>query len=303
LQIDLRRRLSKGLQLQANYQFAKAFESARAAVPGTPQNSETARVGAPGNAQSSFRAPRTNILDTNTLRHSFKVSWAYELPIGRGKPLLGNASAWLNHLVGGWEFFGAGRVQSGQLFNFGNVNLVGMTNDELRDMVKIRHGVIVDLDGNPVLTNGRQTPATYFLPHDVIANTIRAFNASATSATGYSKDGSPTGRYIAPASNASCIQVYSGQCAPQNVFVTGPKFTRFDLSLKKQIRLTERFNFELRGEFLNAFNNINFFNPTGNAFITPSSQSFMQVTTAYQDLSNTNDPGGRLIQIVARFNF
>jgi len=292
LQIDLRRRLSNGLQVQANYQFAKAFESSRADIPGTANP-----------VQSSFRAPRINILDTNTLRHAFKVSWVYELPIGRGKTFLGGAGVWLDRLVGGWEFHGAGRVQSGQLFNFGNVNLVGMTNDELRDLVKIRHGVVVDLDGNPVLNNGRQTPATYFLPHDVIANTFRAFNVSATSATGYGTGGAPTGRYIAPASNTSCIQVYSGQCASQSVFVTGPKFTRFDLSLKKQIRLTERLNFELRGEFLNAFNHINFFNPTGNAFITPSNASFMQVTTAYTDPSNTNDPGGRLVQLVARFNF
>ncbi|MCI0390573.1 MAG: TonB-dependent receptor [Acidobacteria bacterium] len=278
LQIDLRRRLSNGLLVQANYQFAKTLESSRAMIPGTANP-----------VQSSFRAPRVNILDTNTLRHAFKVSWVYELPIGRGKPLLGGAGVWLDRLVGGWEFHGAGRVQSGQLFNFGNVNLVGMTMDDLRKAFKLRFN-----DAAKVV---------YLLPQDIIDNTIRAFNASATSATGYGSLGAPTGRYLAPASNANCIQVYSGQCAPQDVFVTGPKFTRFDLSLKKQVRLTERFNFELRGEFLNAFNNINFFNPTANAFITPSSQTFMQVTTAYTDSANTNDPGGRLVQIVARFNF
>jgi len=145
--------------------------------------------------------------------------------------------------------------------------------------------------------------AVYMLPQEIIENTIRAFNTSATTATGYSTRGVPTGRYIAPASNASCIQVYGGQCAPQNVFVTGPKFVRFDLSLKKQIRISEQFNFELRGEFLNAFNNINFFNPSTNATTTPSNERFMQVTAAYQDPSNTQDPGGRLVQIVARFNF
>src|SRR5262249_55078746 len=155
--------------------------------------------------------------------------------IGRGKPFLGNVGHLLDRVIGGWEFHGTGRVQSGQLYDFGNVSLVGMTMKELRDLVKVRHGVVVDLDGNPVLTNGRPTPASYLLPHDVIANTFRAFNVSSTTASGYGTGGPPTGRYLAPASNASCIQVYSGQCAPQNVFVTGPKFTRFDLSLKKQI--------------------------------------------------------------------
>ena len=59
----------------------------------------------------------------------------------------------------------------------------------------------------------------------------------------------------------------------------------------------------MRGELLNAFNNINFFNPTGTAFTSPSSQTFGQVTTAYSDSSNTQDPGGRLGQIVVRINF
>lgn len=267
LQIDLRRRLSRGLQVTANYQFAKAFESARV----------------------SFRAPRVNVLDTNTLQHALKLTWVYELPIGRGKALWGGVGSALDRLVGGWEFHGTGRIQSGQPYNFGNVNLVGMTVKDLQDAFKLR------FDDNAKIA--------YLLPQDIIDNTIRAFNASPTSTTGYGSLGAPTGKYLAPASNANCIQVYSGQCAPQNVFATGPRFTRFDLSLKKQVKINERMNFELRGEFLNAFNNINFFTPTANAFITPSSQTFMQVTTAYTDSSNTNDPGGRLVQLVARFNF
>jgi hypothetical protein len=34
-----------------------------------------------------------------------------------------------------------------------------------------------------------------------------------------------------------------------------------------------------------------------------TSATFGQVTEAYRDPNNTQDPGGRLIQIVARFNF
>ncbi|NOT62100.1 MAG: hypothetical protein HOP19_17945, partial [Acidobacteria bacterium] len=267
VQIDLRRRLSHGLLVQANYQLAKAFSSSRV----------------------SFRAPRINTLDDITLRHAFKVNWIYELPFGRGKALFGNIGNALDRLVGGWEFQGSGRVQSGQLYDFGNVQLVGMTRRDLAKVFKLRFD---DAKGT-----------TYLLPQDIIDNTIKAFNVSATSATGYGTGGAPSGRYLAPANNAGCIQVYSGQCAPQNTFVSGPKFTRFDLSVKKQVKLTERLNFELRGEFLNAFNNINFFNPTATANITPSNLAFMQVTTAYTDSSNTNDPGGRLVQLVARFNF
>jgi len=42
---------------------------------------------------------------------------------------------------------------------------------------------------------------------------------------------------------------------------------------------------------------------TGAEFGTFSSATFAQVNDAYRDSSNTNDPGGRLVQIVARINF
>jgi hypothetical protein len=145
------------------------------------------------------------------------------------------------------------------------------------------------------------------LPQDIIDNTIRAFNVSATSATGYSSQGAPTGRYIAPASNANCIESFGGQCGTTNLILYGPSFTRFDLSAIKKFRISERVNFEFRAEFLNAFNNINFLvGGAGNDVTTVGgfgNATFGQTANAYQDTSTTNDPGGRLIQFVARINF
>ena len=264
--VELRRRLSKGLLAQGSYVFAKGFSSQR----------------------FSFRAPRVNSLG-GTLRHALKVNWVYELPFGRGKTLFGKAGGTLDRIIGGWEFDGAARVQSGQVFDFGNVRLVGMTTRDLQKAFKLRFD-----DANGII---------YSLPQDIIDNTIRAFSVSATTRSGYPEINgvpqAPTGRYIAPANNANCIQVVTGDCAPQNVNVYGPMFTRFDLSAVKRIKIKEGVNFELRGEFLNAFNNVNFFGAIG----TFNSATFAQVNEAYRDSSNTNDPGGRLVQIVARINF
>ena len=193
------------------------------------------------------------------------------------------------------------------VFDLGNVQLVGMTRNELQKALKIRQGVVVDATGAPVLTNGRQTPATYFLPQDIVENTIRAANVSATSATGYGSRGVPTGRYIAPANSGGCIEQFTSQCGSNHLILYGPRFTRFDLSAIKRIKITERVNFEFRAEFLNAFNNINFLvgsaandvNGIGNF----SSADFGRTLNAYQDTSTTNDPGGRLIQLVGRINF
>ena len=266
--VELRRRLSHGLLVQGSYTWAKGFISSRV----------------------SLRAPRINTVGTgadSVPRHSFKANWVYELPFGRGQALFGRAGGRLDRLIGGWEFHGTARIQSGEVLNFGNVNLVGMTRGDLQQAFKLRFD-----DARKI---------AYSLPQDIIDNTIRAFNVSATSATGYGQLGRPAGRYLAPASNRNCIQVVNGDCAPQSVAVYGPQFTRFDLSAVKKVKLTERVNFELRGEFLNAFNHINFFANTN--LTNFNNQLFGQVTSAYRDINNTNDTGGRQIQIVARFNF
>jgi hypothetical protein len=272
LQVELRRRMAQGLMLNANYVFAKAFAGAR----------------------YSFRTGWVNVLNTTnggTVQHSFKVNWIYDLPIGKGKWLFGNPSSavggFLERIVGGWEWDGTARIQTGPILNLGNVNLVGMTMKDLQDA----YGQYFD-DANKHI---------WAFPQDIRDNTYKAWNVSATTANGYSASGAPTGRYIAPANSAGCIQVVTGDCAPRTVIITGPLFARFDMSAVKRIRLTERANVEVRAEFLNAFNNINFL---GNTNLTSfTSASFAEVTTAYRDVNNTQDPGGRLIQFVLRINF
>src|SRR5262249_1302492 len=149
LTVELRRRLSKGLLVQGSYSFAKAMNNFFASSSAVAKN------------YVSLRDPKLdNVVSPFDIRHGLKVNWIYELPIGRGKALFGNAGGVLDRFVGGWEFHGAARIQSGSTFNFGNVQLVGMTREELQKSVKIRQGVNVDLNGNPVLTNGRPTAAT-----------------------------------------------------------------------------------------------------------------------------------------------
>src|SRR5262249_13730900 len=183
-------------------------------------------------------------------------------------------------IVGGWEFHGTARLQSGSPNDFGNVQLVGMTRNDLQKVIKVRFD-----DANKI---------TYYLPQDIIDNTIRAFNFSATSTTGYGSLGGPTGRYMAPASNQSCVEGFIGQCGTNHLVVYGPKFTRFDLSAVKRFKITERVNFEFRGEFLNAFNNINFLLGSAANDVTglggQASATFGQFANAYQDTSTTNDP-------------
>ncbi|HUI57251.1 MAG TPA: carboxypeptidase-like regulatory domain-containing protein [Bryobacteraceae bacterium] len=269
--VELRRRLSAGLLFDLNYTYSKGMTS----------------------LFLSNRAPLTKALSPLNITQAFKMNWIYELPFGQGKALLGNAHGVLGKIVSGWSINGTGRVQSGDPVNLGNVRLVGMTRGELQAASGMNFN-----DGLKI---------AYYLPQDIIQNTIRAFNVSATSATGYGTLGAPSGRYIAPANGPGCIEVYAGQCGGTSIVMYGPHFTRFDISAAKKTKLTERVTLEIRGELLNAFNNINFIvgspNSDTNSITNFSSQSFGQVTNAYQDLSTTYDPGGRLIQFVGRINF
>lgn len=262
--VELRRRMAKGLLVQANYTFAKSL----------------------GLGSSSFRQPWIKSLG-GTLPHALKFNWVYELPFGSGRTLLSGSRGVIDRLVGGWEFQGTGRVQSGELLNFGNVRLVGMTLDDLQNAV--------GLNFNDV------TRQIYYVPDDIRLNTIAAFNTSATTATGYSAAfGVPTGRYVAPANTANCIQIVSGDCAPYTNYVRGPRFTRMDLSLVKRVRFAEAKNFELRAEFLNAFNFTNFYGAT---CASSNQTSCGRTTSAYTDRNGQVDPGGRLVQFVMRVNF
>src|SRR5437868_2863120 len=96
---------------------------------------------------------------------------------------------------------------------------------------------------------------------------------------------------------------FSGSNGYSNLVLHGPHFMRFDISLVEKTKITERINFEFRAEFLNAFNNTNFkigsLSSDRSTGGTLSSTAFGQITSAYQDPSTTNDPGGRLIQFVA----
>ena len=265
LQIELRRRLSRGLQVGGNYVLANAYNS----------------------TFYSLRVPRERTFSTgNTggIHQALKFNWVYELPFGEGKRFA-NRSGLLNRIAGGWGFDGNARIQTGQILSFGNVRLVGMTDDDLRSVFKVRKD-----DANRIV---------YILPQDIIDNTIKAFSTSATSATGYGSLGAPSGRYFAPANGPDCIQIVSGDCAPREHFVTGPNFVRVDLSASKRIAFTRGLNFEFRADFLNALNNINFLGVTG----ASNSATMGQVTSAYQDANNTQDPGGRLVQLGFRINW
>jgi len=149
-----------------------------------------------------------------------------------------------------------------------------------------------------VNANGTTTPArVYNLPQDIIDNTVKAFSVNVL---GYTA-GTPTGRYLAPANGPDCIQTIRGECAPKDIVVVAPVFSRFDLGVRKRIGLGSRMNLVLEADVLNLFNAINF-NPVGLPTNTTNPDAY-RVTTSYQDVNQTSDPGSRVGQLVFRLNW
>ena len=264
LQLELRKRLSAGLQFQTSYVFGRAYETER----------------------YSFRRPRVEVLDTGGeggLTHAFRGNWVYELPFGRGRRFGNNAGPFMDRLIGGWSLDGIARIQSGTMLDFGNVRLVGMSVDEFQDLFKLRF----DHAGR----------AIYMLPQDIIDNTVRAFDVSATSSTGYGDQGAPAGRYLAPPNGPACIETAQndvndplagiGDCGVRSLVVTGPKLVRFDLSAVKRLPIRGRVNFEFRAELLNAFN-------------TPWFEAVAEASDDPDDFRVDDAQSGRQVQLVWR---
>lgn len=286
---EFRRRLSKGLLIQSNYTFGKSLANTYA--------SSSVAADQPGSLRAGKDTRRG--LSPFDITHSFKTNFIYELPFGRGQSFFGDAPGWVNQIIGGWGFNGNIRIQSGSNFNMGNVQLVGMTAKELQKMIGIYRGQ-TDAAGNA-------SRDVYILPFEIRQNTYRAFNVGLVSGVPTYTQGAPTGKFIAPAGYGNCAQAYTGQCGYNNLVLKGPAFFRSDISIVKKFRVTERINMEMRGELLNAFNNINFLVGAAandvNGLGGQGATTFGRYTAAYQDTSTTNDPGGRLVQWVLRVNF
>jgi len=184
------------------------------------------------------------------------------------------------------------RLTSGRL-TFNNresgVVLYNITQQQLQELVKIRKTSVC-------------TPATgvcqgvvYWLPQNIIDNTLAAFEVGGKTLANLDLNAP----YIGPPTTP-------GQLGA-NLYIYGPWTSRFDLNVMKRVKITERTNFELRVQFLNAFNQagITIRNVGNNADSQGIGATFGQTRNAFRDftVSGTNDPGGRLIELQLRINF
>jgi hypothetical protein len=108
LQVKAEKRFSHGLQFLVTYVWSKSIDDASSTSGNVTWLGGTTHLADPNN----FALERG--LSTFDIPSVLQFSYTYELPIGKGKPLLGNANAVVNAILGGWQTNGIWRFTDGR---------------------------------------------------------------------------------------------------------------------------------------------------------------------------------------------
>jgi hypothetical protein len=185
-------------------------------------------------------------IGSDDIPHRVVVSGIWELPFGRGRKFGSHWNGFVDGFIGGWQVTGIYQYQSGRPIDLSSRNIYFNG-----DLSRLRATITGDtVDGTfdtsgfyftdaAVQTNGVVDPAKQRADTRIrLANNIRTF--------------------------PSRISGFRRQ--PLNLW---------DLSLIKNFSVTERVRFQLRGEFLNAFNHPQFGDPNTD----PTNSNFGKVTS------------------------
>ena len=150
-QITLRHPMSHGLQMDFNYTFSRSIDMGSDSERSNEFGTNTANTGAFSEILNTWK-PQLNrgVSDFDT-RHLITADYVYQLPVGRGKMLLGSGSGLLDGFVGGWQLSGISRWSSGLPFSFSEP---GWTTDWQIESFGVVSGKVkmrrhYDQNGNP----------------------------------------------------------------------------------------------------------------------------------------------------------
>jgi hypothetical protein len=114
IRLELQRRYSRGFAYQVFYVMDNNFAAGGQGFSGTSIIPEVNQF-LPGTVPTDLNRRNAFInyqRDTTTPHHRVAWNWVADLPVGAGKPILGNAGKVLNRLVGGWQVAGIGSLRS-----------------------------------------------------------------------------------------------------------------------------------------------------------------------------------------------
>jgi hypothetical protein len=233
LQATLERRFSAGLSLQTSFTWSKILTDADSILPGI--NGGISQV------QNPFNLRDEKALSSQDVPYTFTAAFLYELPFGRGKPILNHGIG--SALLGGWQVGGVLRYQKGVPTSFGCANGVpGWDNCIRFNRVPGQSPI------NPSVAGGTFDPFTQ-----------RYFNRAAFA--------DPNAQALRQARGGT---YYFGDYPRNNGDARTPNYYNEDFSIIRNFKLYESFTLQLKGEMLNAFNRHIFNRPNA----SPNSPNF-----------------------------
>jgi len=267
LQIDLKQQYSQGLMLGANYVWSHAMGSIL---------NETDQ--AAGYTWFTLRNARLNYGPSPfDRRHVFNAYWTYDLPFGKGRRFLSN-NAILDRLVGGWTLGGRETIASGDplLLNGGRNTVNNLT----------QAGVVFGGGFTPEqLQKALSKVAGGFSSTALISNIA---SIATITQTGTVSSSQVKPELYAPASTPGQYGAF--------IYLRNNNLYTFDMSINKDVRITERMRLTLRLVALNFLNHPFF--EIGNS--NPTSTSFGQITAP---AAGQRNQGNRTMQFRASFEW
>jgi hypothetical protein len=233
LQVEVRRNLSKGVQFQANYTWAKVLSNSGV----TGSQSELDRT-------LDFRQPSYDRTRADfDIHHTLHLNGVYELPFGHGRKWLSNGI--VGKVFEGWQTGALWTSRSGLPMTIasglGTVNRSGASTNNPAVPVGMTASAVCSAVG--VYEDPAQ--GALYLPTSFIN-----FNTSSSAAPG-----TTLGANTAVLANPS-----AGSLGDHGLYkgCTGPSLHQVDVNFVKKTRIGERVTFELRAEMFNIFNHPNF---------------------------------------------
>jgi hypothetical protein len=241
LQAVLQHRMSNGLDAQVAYTYSKCLSDSGGfyGTWGSGAQTSHGQVG-----WTSIFNPRLDwgpcFFDQTHLLSSYVT---YQLPVGRGKKFGNHVSRGLDALIGGWE------VGSIMTFHSGNAmsDFVGWGGDSVAGVTggasQLFGGDRSNCSG-PVQYPKKFVPAKVTVSGGVTSVTpayMQWFDTSTFSPLNVTTD-----------AKGNITQSSYGTCGQGNI--RGPRFADVDMSLHKEISISESKRFEFRAEAYNALN-------------------------------------------------
>jgi hypothetical protein len=107
MQVNLRKKMSHGVQFDFNYTFSKSIDI----------SSDAERIdaygGLGGQIINSWSPNQLRAISDFDTTHQFNTNWIFDLPFGKGKAFAGNANTFTEAVIGGWQLSGVARWTSG----------------------------------------------------------------------------------------------------------------------------------------------------------------------------------------------